>query len=187
MMGIYPLMRSNIENRRHFPDHQDAVVDSAHSTSGPSSSGSTPLSTPIGSPPGLNPNAAEFLPFGARRNEDKTILPVRTEVEPSASLSFAQMLQSGKSKTPVRLAVSKLEGSAVNRVKNRDSEDSDSEDRVPVPVFQESFGSAIQKALDSLATNPGEEVVIEEAAPSTGKKKKKVKKLLFTTSMNRSK
>ena len=34
------------------------------------------------------------------------------------------------------------------------SDGSDCEDRVPVPVFQNSFGDAIQKALDSYST-PG--------------------------------
>ena len=36
-----------------------------------------------------------------------------------------------------------------------ESEDSDSEDRVPVPVFQASFGSAIQQALDTYMLKKG--------------------------------
>ena len=45
--------------------------------------------------------------------------------------------------------------SGVGGATRGDSDASDSEDRVPVPVFQNSFGDAIQKALDSYATHPG--------------------------------
>jgi len=72
--------------------------------------------------------------------------------------------------------------------KSGEDSDEDSEDRVPVPMYQTSFGSAIQEALDSyVATGPGESPSVEVAAPAVGKgkKNKKGKRLLFTTNMAR--
>ena len=61
-----------------------------------------------------------------------------------------QMLRAGKARPqePMQLVTP---GGATRC----ESDGSDSEDRVPVPVFQNSFGDAIQKALDSYATHPG--------------------------------
>ena len=41
------------------------------------------------------------------------------------------------------------------------SEESDNDDKVPIPVYQNSFGDAIQKALDSYDKNPGENIDIK--------------------------
>ncbi len=70
------------------------------------------------------------------------------------------MLRSGKAK-PIEAwhKVSATAGPpanpAITRTRAADSEDSDSEDRVPIPVFQSSFGDAIQAALDSYDTHKG--------------------------------
>lgn len=67
------------------------------------------------------------------------------------------MLQSGKAKPMdawAKMASSQTKGTSPSVVAHRGrtasqcSEDSDPEDRVPVPVFQNSFGDAIQEALN---------------------------------------
>ena len=68
------------------------------------------------------------------------------------------MLQAGKVKaTTYAWPTSGNRNTAVGAhpKKGAGSDESDSEDRVPVPLYQESFGSAIQKALDDLAADQG--------------------------------
>lgn len=112
------------------------------------------------------------------------------DVQSSSSLSFAQMLRAGKAKP--REAWGKAgtaqaeQSAAAPKLKSPGSDESDNEDRVPVPMFQTSFGVAIQEALDQMATNPDQNGA-RVKTPSSGKKKKGKKTLLFTTSMARTK
>ena len=75
----------------------------------------------------------------------------------TATLSFAQMLRAGKAKPQEMMgkaaaaAASPCESKSAP--KGSDSE-TDDEDRIPVPVYQASFGDAIQQALDKYKT-PG--------------------------------
>ena len=73
-----------------------------------------------------------------------------------ATLSFAQMLRAGKAKS--QEVMSKMTNTvnlceSKSAPKGSDSE-TDDEDRIPVPVYQASFGDAIQQALDKYKT-PG--------------------------------
>lgn len=102
--------------------------------------------------------------------------------------SFAQMLKSGKLRSsvgPAQASGSLKPDSALrgHPACASDSDISDNEDKIPVPNFQNSFGDAIQTALDNLEQNN----TGTSAIASAGKKKKKMKKLLFTTTMARGK
>lgn len=107
----------------------------------------------------------------------------------TSNFSFAQMLKAGQSKTPSwPMAKTKSEAPMPSSVsRSKDSEDSDNEDKVPIPMFRESFGDAIQTALDThMAKSKDEGLTVETTEKSGGKKKKKQQKLLlFTTSMAR--
>lgn len=61
------------------------------------------------------------------------------------------MLKAGQSKTPTwPKAKTKAEAPIPSSVsRSKDSDESDNEDKVPIPMFRESFGDAIQTALDS--------------------------------------
>uniref|UniRef100_A0A8W8JRD0 Uncharacterized protein n=2 Tax=Magallana TaxID=2171616 RepID=A0A8W8JRD0_MAGGI len=101
------------------------------------------------------------------------------------SLSFAQMLRGGLKKTPTWPKVS--EPKPDMKSVGRDSEGSD-EEQSAAPVFQNSFGAAIQAAFENLESGKAQDKSEEsgfkmEKLP--GKKKKKQQKLLFATSMAR--
>ena len=61
------------------------------------------------------------------------------------------MLKAGSSKTPTwSKAKSKPENPLPSSLsRSKDSEDSDNDDKVPIPIFRESFGDAIQTALET--------------------------------------
>lgn len=110
--------------------------------------------------------------------------------------SFAQMLKSGKFRPTVCPGQSSWPlkpDSAIRShpVRTSDSDASDNEDKIPVPNFQNSFGDAIQIALNNLEqNNSGHSAAAAASSTSSsggGKKKKKMKKLLFTTTMARGK
>lgn len=107
----------------------------------------------------------------------------------TSSVSFAQMLKAGPAKTPSWPKVkAKTENPIPScSVRSKDSDESDNEDRVPVPMFQDSFGDAIQSALENhMAKSKGEATTADTSEKTGGKKKKKQQKLLlFTTSMAR--
>ncbi|CAG2207515.1 unnamed protein product [Mytilus edulis] len=107
----------------------------------------------------------------------------------TSNFSFAQMLKAGQSKTPTwPKAKTKAEAPIPSSVsRSKDSDESDNEDKVPIPMFRESFGDAIQTALDShMAKSKDDVLPVETTEKSGGKKKKKQQKLLlFTTSMAR--
>lgn len=106
----------------------------------------------------------------------------------TTNISFAQMLKAGKRQEPMWPKVAKEPVPIRPRTISRGSEDSDPEDKVPVPEYHNSFGDAFQTALDNLHQLPAK--VDEEATlppPTSGgkKKKKQQKLLLFSTSMAR--
>ncbi|XP_074643050.1 E3 ubiquitin-protein ligase RNF10-like [Tubulanus polymorphus] len=96
------------------------------------------------------------------------------------SISFAQMLRSRKSSVP-NDAWPRVNKSVMGATSSKTAAtpDSDNEDHVAAPMYQQSFcqsfGDAIQAAIDTSSSEAG------------NKKKKKGKKLLFTTTVNRSK
>lgn len=125
------------------------------------------ISSPIGSPLDVG--------FGSPLEEDGQ----------QTSLSFAQMLRGGLKKTPTwpKVTEPKPEVKSVGH----ESEGSD-EERSAAPVFQNSFGAAIQAAFENLESGKAQDKSEEsgfkmEKLP--GKKKKKQQKLLFATSMAR--
>lgn len=145
------------ENRPTSPTARSD--DSSHSVSS--------VNTPVGSP------------LGSVISEDGG---------QTSGVSFAQMLKAGSSKTPTwSKAKSKPENPLPSSLsRSKDSEDSDNDDKVPIPIFQESFGDAIQTALETHMAKSKDDGTIETTGKSGGKKKKKQQKLLlFTTSMAR--
>ena len=158
-----PALRASLGGiqNHNFEEMRSVIVPSEAPVLGAvagSSGGSSPLTTPIGSPPYEKEN----------------------DGSQTTGLSFAQMLRAGKAQT------SNVWGSkpppsvkAADKQVVVDSE-SDSEDRIPIPTYQQSFGDAIQAALENAETG-------STSGKSGGKKKKKTKKLLFTTTMTRAK
>lgn len=127
------------------------------------------ISSPIGSP-------LDTVGVGSPLEEDEG---------QQTSLSFAQMLRGGLKKTPTWPKVS--EPKPDMKSVGRDSEGSD-EEQSAAPVFQNSFGAAIQAAFENLESGKAQDKSEEggfkmEKLP--GKKKKKQQKLLFATSMAR--
>ncbi|XP_048748109.2 RING finger protein 10-like isoform X2 [Ostrea edulis] len=127
------------------------------------------ISSPIGSP-------LDGVTLGSSLEEDEG---------QQTSMSFAQMLRGGAKKTPLWPKVTEPKSEA--RPLTRDSDGSE-EECSTAPVFQNSFGEAIQTALENLES--GKEQRRNEDGgfkmeKLPGKKKKKQQKLLFTTSMAR--
>ena len=148
------------ENRPTSPTARSD--DSSHSVS-------SSVNTPVGSP------------LGSVISED-------ADGGQTSGLSFAQMLKAGSSKTPTwSKAKSKPENPLPSSLsRSKDSEDSDNDDKVPIPIFRESFGDAIQTALETHMAKSKDDGTTETTEKSGGKKKKKQQKLLlFTTSMTR--
>ncbi|XP_071094265.1 E3 ubiquitin-protein ligase RNF10-like [Haliotis cracherodii] len=181
-MGKFPGMKLSLSSFAQFPAAGDGHV---HVSGSPeirseSPSVSSLASTPPVSPSGFNVSAAEFVPGASPAIED-------VSDGEQTSMSFAQMLKAGKAKAkpmwprPVEAQVLAQAGPVVPR--SADTDDSDNEDRVPVPMYQDSFSCAIQAALDTI-DKP------KEARPgNAGRKKQKKPKFtkLFTTSMTRGK
>ncbi|OWF40272.1 RING finger protein 10 [Mizuhopecten yessoensis] len=150
------------------------------------SNASSMAHSPLDSPASgsyLNPLSSKFL----SHTEE-----VETEGDQTTNVSFAQMLKAGKRQAPVWPKTARSEGPAPIAVRgrtiSRGSEDSDPEDKVPVPEYHNSFGDAFQTALDNLHQLPSKgEVEATPPQPTSGgkKKKKQQKLLLFSTSMAR--
>jgi len=97
--------------------------------------------------------------------------------EDPSSKSFAQLLRDGKgiqSKSKVRCVSSAFEGMQLTTTATVVDED---EDYVPPPQYQNSFGDAIQEALNNLN--------IEKGNSKKKKKNKREKTVLFSTQMAR--
>lgn len=110
------------------------------------------------------------------------------EGQQTSSLSFAQMLKGGGSSKTVWPKVNKpTSDEPSTAARKTGSDDSDPEDKTPVPLYSHSFGDAIQTALDEHAKSKdeGNTMVSLTQLKYGGKKKKKQQKLLFTTSMAR--
>lgn len=175
--GKYPQMGLSVSNIMYFPESESVIVPSEAPLLVAGSSSTSAESTPVGSPPDASAQAD-------------------SADGQAASFSFAQMLRKGKAKPADAWPRSKSDANATSpdSIKSPggggSDEDSDCEDRVPVPTFQNSFGDAIQAALDNYQKSPGKDTAKDQtqASPATsggGKKKKKQKKLLFTTTMAR--
>ncbi|XP_064619282.1 E3 ubiquitin-protein ligase RNF10-like [Lineus longissimus] len=121
--------------------------------------------------------------------------------DPSAPVSFAQMLRAGKAKPDAWPKLPPKNGAPVEpvpkpvaRLRHGSESQSEGEDHVPIPTYQSSFGDAIRAALDTIegdrSNRDDNEVTMETSSPTaqqSGKKKKMKKKLLFSTTMNRTK
>lgn len=175
-IGIYPEVKLALDNPEHFPVPMSEGEERRRQSS--LSDASLPSPTlPI--PSELNANAAEFVP-GLKLSASAP-----SDIGQS-SVSFAAALKKAKqapvspwglrSNVATDQAASQPQPTASRKA---GSDESDNEDRVPVPVFQASFSDAIQRALEKVEAAAGSEV------KSQGKKKKKEKKLLFSTSMMR--
>ncbi|KAK3589143.1 hypothetical protein CHS0354_017110 [Potamilus streckersoni] len=160
-----------------------------------SDTSSSSLETSLLSPTGSSCSASEISPF---------VSVLHKEGEQKTSLSFAQMLKAGKQVTVWPKAVKQevISVSPVIKPKNPSSDESDSEDRIPVPEFHASFGDAIEAAILNLENSSDDADLPKsqkEEKPSlvkkkggssgktgvTGGKKKKKQTVLFSTSMAR--
>lgn len=93
---------------------------------------------------------------------------------PIDSVSFAQMLKSGKAKAPVFPQPKPVITDAIRLDTNSDEEDF-------VPRFEDSYKDGVSRAIDE---NIKKLNIQGDNEPKKGKSKKKNKKLLFSNSMN---
>lgn len=139
---------------------------------GRSDTSSPLLDTPASSP---SVGSVEEFPAGMSPGDDGQ----------TAAVSFAQMLKSGaKSATSwPKVRVGAEKSPAFLKSKSQGSDDSDNEDKVPVPEFSSSFGSALEAAFQTISSKKesGEK---PGGSGGSGKKKKK-QMVLFSTSMAR--
>lgn len=147
-----------------FHQPQSTPVDRRSDTSSPS------LDTPVGSPSlGLGTPSPSMTDDGSQ----------------TAVVSFAQMLKAG-AQAPVwpkaKSDASQL-SSQSSGARRAGSDESDNEDKIPVPEYQSSFGSAIEAALINVSVKQSEASGSTQQ-PGSGKKKKK-QLVLFSTSMAR--
>lgn len=118
---------------------------------------------------------AETVPKG---NEDAT--------NEQTSFSFAAALKKAKQPSPAvfegrhKTSVHSAATSSSSKLLPHEKTCNDSDEETHVPLFSESFGEAIQKALDTLESGN----TVSNSKKTSGKKKKE-KKLLFSTSMMR--
>ncbi|KAL8613192.1 hypothetical protein ACOMHN_043001 [Nucella lapillus] len=183
--GIYPEVKLALDNPDHFPAPTPERNERRRNSSitdmtGLASASATTASSDV------NATAAEVV---------RTPRVDSTPPSTPSPFSFAAALKKAKQPStpcawgaasataqPSSLAAVVGFGPALPR-RRADSEDSDNEDRVPVPRFQNSFSEAISVKLETLcAENNG-----DQASGKGGgkKKKKKEKKLLFSTDMMR--
>jgi len=74
----------------------------------------------------------------------------------TATVSFAQMLKAGAKSTVWPKAKTDSEKSPKSSTtRHVGSDESDNEDKVPVPEFHSSFGSALETAFESIHTRKG--------------------------------
>ncbi|KAL3856865.1 hypothetical protein ACJMK2_011576 [Sinanodonta woodiana] len=142
-----------------------------------SDTSSSSLDTSLKSPTGFSCSTPEISPF---------VSSLQKEGEQTTNLSFAQMLKAGKQATvwPKAGKQEVISVSPVIKPNNPGSDESDSEDRIPVPEFHASFEDAIQAAIQSLE-NSSEKGSGSGKMGVTGGKKKKKQMVLFSTSMAR--
>lgn len=160
-LGKLPSARIHLNSLRHFPEYAVANSD----------------------------DMGDNYPVRSSENVDSLLtLPATPETfgspeaVSSCGPSFAQMLREGKAK-PKTAALNNA-GAAGSGVHS----DSDLEEAMPAPSYRDSFGAALQDALDqSAAFAILGSVDNAEEGHKKKKKKSKQKRLLFTTSVIRSK
>ncbi|XP_060594010.1 E3 ubiquitin-protein ligase RNF10-like isoform X2 [Ruditapes philippinarum] len=171
-LGTGTIVHSQFQQQQQ-QGYSDRQSDTRSDTSSPL------LDTPVGSP-GLNVNAAEFNPGTSPCEEGSQ----------TSTVSFAQMLKAGQKSTVWPKMQSETSKSPVSPSSGRGgSDESDNEDKIPVPKYQSSFGSAIEAAFESIGTktessSPQATGSTAQTTPGSGKKKKK-QLVLFSTSMAR--
>lgn len=183
--GIYPEVKLALDSPDQFPapapeGNERRRNPSLTDTTSQTSTASTAATAAAA--PSAEMAAATTEPVPTTKAEN-------TPQNAACSFSFAAALK--KSKQPAASAwgaastsAAAQPTSAVGPAPSRraDSEESDNEDRVPVPVFQNSFSDAISMKLETLCSKENG----DQASGKGGKKKKKKeKKLLFSTDMMR--
>ncbi|XP_064612555.1 E3 ubiquitin-protein ligase RNF10-like [Liolophura sinensis] len=186
--GFYPELRIPLNSSAQFPT-TTGERELGSSSPSSTSSHSTPVTSPT-SAKGLNVFASEFVPVGGGTSSSSPASWGRD----SGTRSFATMLKEGKAMPKVwpksnTSADSTVRPGVEKPIQRRlDSDESDPEDKVPVPEFHSAFEDAIQQAFDNLSKSKGVLTETEKAIDNgPGRKKKKQKKLLFTTTMTRGK
>lgn len=173
-MGIKPL-DSVIVRSQFMVQSDNRPVSPAARSDDSSLSASSSLVSPVGSPD------IQIIESTTGDHDDEGLQ--------TSSLSFAQMLKGGSSRTvwPKVNKPTSVSDEPSATARKTGSDDSDPEDKVPVPLYSHSFGDAIQTALDEHAKSKdeGNTMVSLTQMKYGGKKKKKQQKLLFTTSMAR--
>lgn len=159
------------QQQQHAHPPGDMHSDNRSDTSSPS------LDTPVGSPQvaGLNVEASEFHPSTSPGDQTSTV-------------SFAQMLKAGAKASVWPKAKSESSSkSPMSPTSGRPgSDESDNEDKIPVPKFQSSFGSAIEAAFENIHNKT--DMTSPQSSPAAGSssgKKKRKQLVLFSTNMAR--
>lgn len=170
--GLYPELRLSLDNPEHFPAPPVTAEELQLSLSLSDDSRDVGAFT---DPPGPTTCMAETVPKG---NEDAT--------NEQTSFSFAAALKKAKQPSPAvfegrhKTSVHSAATSSSSKLLPHEKTCNDSDEETHVPLFSESFGEAIQKALDTLESGN----TVSNSKKTSGKKKKE-KKLLFSTSMMR--
>ncbi|XP_002736630.2 E3 ubiquitin-protein ligase RNF10-like [Saccoglossus kowalevskii] len=203
--GKFPNANLTLESNRQFPVCGVDVMTGAMLTNSDVSQPSSPDAVSVistssdssqfvcGSPQpdsSLNPHAAEFTP-----GSPPPVVGSIDSLDSASSIgspsdgqlprlpSFADMLRAGKSKDaiPRRASVPARLDHTVSVTKGHgDSEDSDAEEPIAVPLYKDAFSDAIQNAIDKATVDKKEMGASSDAKKS---KKGKKKQLLFSTSI----
>lgn len=156
----------------------EKVSDARSDTSSSPSQTITPLGSPLKIlPSDLNVHASEFMPDSNQLDEGHQ----------TTTLSFAQMLKADVRSTV--WAKTKIEASKPSKLTGpyaAGSDESENEDKVPVPEFHSSFGSALEAAFETIdRRDPTKNNPDTSAAKGRNGKKKRKQLVLFSTSMAR--
>ncbi|XP_071848804.1 E3 ubiquitin-protein ligase RNF10-like isoform X3 [Apostichopus japonicus] len=181
--GIYPSARYSLKSNHQFPSVGPSTVSddqlTVSSGSGTSSPGpATPLSASVEEDM-IFPVSADTIQQPQSPGSMSGTPPV------PAVPSFAQMLREGQAKPGPHKKISAVQPS-VETVKPGDgSDESENEDYIPVPQYQDAFSDAIQDALDKVTLNTLSSTKAGDAPVSSGgrkgKKGRKKQQLLFST------
>lgn len=169
--GKIPTARIHLDSRRHFPEYPLANADE------------TDLSHTVT----FSENLDAILPPSASSSslaDQETAGP--SEVDHSGGPSFAQMLREGKAKPQTAPQNNTTHKRSLDTLETADAHsDSDLDEAMPAPSYRESFGAALQDALDKSVA------LVQSGSADAGigrhKKRNKQKRLLFATSVIRSK
>lgn len=187
--GNYPRARYSLKSNRHFPSvgPSSSVSDDQPALSSGSSTASPGPATPLSASVEedlIFPSAPDTAAMQPHLHQTVDVTPQAPAVP-----SFAQMLREGQARpSPPKKVVVSQPTAQTQPGKTKDgagSEESDNEDYIPVPQYQDAFSDAIQDALDKVTLNSSPaskgEVSSGSSSGRKGKKGRKKQQLLFST------